>query len=377
MIKEVVLQKLRLYNFRNHHDLHVELSPAINFFIGNNGTGKTNILEAIYFMNFCRSPRVSSLSDFIYWGAQESKLEGTVLRRDKSYNISYILEKINSRVKTNIFVDNEKSNLNKTIGILPLVYFEPSDILLIRGEPGLRRRTLNSMQLQITDENNWIDIIRKNTQALKERNVLLKQIKNGRSIPKELAIYTEILIETSSKIRFWRNNFIKEMNTLMLPILKELTNKEEETVFMQYLLGKINLCPNEEESILAYTREEFERKKRDELFRGTTLSGASRDDIQFIFKDHPAINSASQGQQKSIIMTFKLAEAKYLQNKLALKPLVILDDILSELDVHRQNYLMELIQNELLGQTFIASADVSNVQSYLQSSQNKNFLLPF
>lgn len=335
----MILKKLSLVNFRNYEQLEVECSERINCFTGLNGTGKTNLLEAIHYLALCKSFLNPSDTMNIRFEAPFFVIQGVFSKNEEEEDTIYCGVK---KGQKKVFRKNGKDydRLSDHIGLIPLVVVNPSDGVLITGGSEERRRFMDSVISQY--DRHYLDQLISYNRVLSQRNALLKQIGKGNSDSGTLEILDFQLSQHGVGIFEKRKQFIKKIK----PIFHE---------FYTHLVGANETVDIEYNSIL-HTKS-FESALRDSLQKDHALeyttTGIHRDDIDFIINEHSVKKSGSQGQQKSFLISLKLAEYRLLDETTGHKPLLLLDDIHDKLDADRVYRLMEMVCGPEFGQLFI------------------------
>ncbi|MBZ5968764.1 DNA replication/repair protein RecF [Leuconostoc gasicomitatum] len=352
------LQSLRLVNYRNYTDLTLNFSDGVNIFLGENAQGKTNLLESIYVLALARSHRTSSDKDLIRWQEKEATISGRVKKSISDTPLSLHFSNKGKKARVNHL---EQSKLSQYIGQLNVILFAPEDLELVKGAPSVRRRfidmefgQMNPLYLYNTTQYRRI---------LKERNAYLKRLQMKQTTDTIfLDVLTEQLVDIGSQVLLARQTFLERLEVAAQPIHAEISNKRE-TLTLRYQTS----LDFEKETDLATIKLVFEQtlKKQQsrEIMQGSTLVGPHRDDIQFIVNDNDVAVFGSQGQQRTTALAIKLAEIDLMQQETGEYPILLLDDVLSELDANRQTHLLLAIQDKV--QTFITAPTLSDVARQL------------
>ena len=352
------LQSLRLVNYRNYTDLTLNFSDGVNVFLGENAQGKTNLLESIYVLALARSHRTSSDKDLIRWQEKEATISGRVKKSISDTPLSLHFSNKGKKARVNHL---EQSKLSQYIGQLNVILFAPEDLELVKGAPSVRRRfidmefgQMNPLYLYNTTQYRRI---------LKERNAYLKRLQMKQTTDTIfLDVLTEQLVDIGSQVLLARQTFLERLEVAAQPIHAEISNKRE-TLTLRYQTS----LDFEKETDLATIKLVFEQtlKKQQsrEIMQGSTLVGPHRDDIQFIVNDNDVTVFGSQGQQRTTALAIKLAEIDLMQQETGEYPILLLDDVLSELDANRQTHLLLAIQDKV--QTFITAPTLSDIARQL------------
>ncbi len=320
------VKSLKIKNFRNYDLLSLDFDDSTNIFYGNNAQGKTNILEAVYMSATTKSHRGTKDRDIIKFGKEDSHIEVVVEKRDISYQIDMHLKKNSPKgIAINKIPIRKASEL---FGIINIVFFSPEDLHIIKSGPDKRRRFLD-LELSQLDKI-YLNNLSNYNRIVNQRNHLLKDLKDMET----LDIWDIQLIKYGDEIRKRRKKFINEINEKVSYIHNKLTGgKEELKLIYETSGGDVPL-----EQAIKRNREKDIRVK-------STSVGPHRDDICFITNDIDIRRFGSQGQQRTAALSLKLSEIELVKHIINDEPILLLDDVLSELDKYRQNYLLESIND--------------------------------
>lgn len=342
------LKSLSLINFKNYQEAELKFSPTINCFTGNNGAGKTNLLDAIHYLSLCKSYFNSIDSQQIRDDADFFMLQGQFEKQDREELISCAVK----RNQKKQFRRNKKEydRLADHIGLFPVVMISPYDISLILEGSEERRRFIDNALSQ-TDAQYLDELIAYN-KALANRNSLLKAFQlNGRSDDDLLEIFTEKLIQLGKQIYRKRQLFM-EIFTGLFTAHYLFISEEAETVSLAY---HSQLHDSDYESGMTASLQ------RDRIAERTNF-GIHKDDLEFRIRAMPLKKFASQGQQKSFLIALKLAHYSYLKMKTGIKPILLLDDIFDKLDDSRIRQLMQMVVQDEFGQIFVTDTNREKVE---------------
>lgn len=333
----MILKSLKLINFRNYESLEIDFSPEINFITGNNGSGKTNILEAISIISNLKSFRNINDNNIIKWNNSAYYCSGEVDDSEYSrFEVGYSIE--SEKPKKKIKIDkNEIKKVSDYYGKLITVCFIPTDINIINGTPEIRRRYFDSVISKIYPD--YIDELNRYREICISRNLLLKQIKENRGDIKLLEAWNRMFSEKAFSIMQKRKFFINEYNRLFMKNYLHIS-KEDKSPSIAY---SATLRSDSIESIFS----EVNSNIRIDLRRGNTSSGPHRDD--YIISNESGVsftNYASQGQRRTSSISLKFSEAEIIKKIRQKKCIILVDDIFSELDENRRNSMIDLLQNE-------------------------------
>lgn len=345
------LQSLLLENYRNYEKESISFDPKINLFLGQNGQGKTNLLEAVYYLSCAGTFRGGKKTDeLIKFDTDFFRLHGSLVR-ERNYEIDI---SANRQKKKQIKINNV--TYKKTVdlfGILQVVLFSPDDLKIVKGSPIERRRYLDLSMSQY--DKSYVYNLQKYQKVLLQRNSLIKEKQLRTDYTNALDVWDEQLAMYGSILIKKRLDYLKKIVPLARKIHYELSQgKEKLNITYQSSLGRvIDMSVDELNSLFLTT---LEKNKKEEIKRGNSLFGIQRDDLIFYLNDLPLRIYGSQGQMRSFILALKMAEAKLFIRD-GQKPLMLLDDVLSELDDVRRSYLLNEIQNEQM-QTIITAANM-------------------
>jgi len=322
------IKSLKLKNFRNYDLLNLEFDNAVNIFYGDNAQGKTNILEALYLSGTTKSHRGTKDRDMIQFGKDESHLETIVEKNGIDYQIDMHLKKSSPKgIAINKMPIRKASEL---FGIINMVFFSPEDLNIIKNGPAERRRFID-LELSQLDKVYLNDLINYN-KIVNQRNHLLKEIEFNKNALATLDVWDMQLIHYGEKIISRRKVFVEQVNEIVSNIHYKLTGGREE---LRLIYEPSNGNVSFEQAI--------EKNKEKDMRLKSTSVGPHRDDICFMVKDLDIRRFGSQGQQRTAALSLKLSEIELVKNTMKDKPVLLLDDVLSELDKHRQNYLLDSI----------------------------------
>ena len=326
----MVIKSLELKNFRNYDKLNIEFDEGTNILYGDNAQGKTNILEAIYLSGTTKSHRSSVDKEMIKFLNDESHVRVNILKHDISYRIDMHLKK--SRPKGIAINGVPIRKAGDLFGILNLVFFSPEDLSIIKNGPAERRRFMDLELCQISRL--YYQNLASYNKILNQRNNLLKQIYYNKSLIDTLDVWNIQLVDYGSKIIKERKNFIDMMNDIICDIHSRLTGGREKLE----IVYEYNVNENNFEDVL---REKLET----DLKYSSTQAGPHRDDISFLINGIDARKYGSQGQQRTVALSLKMAEIKLVKKIISDNPILLLDDVMSELDTDRRNALIDEIKD--------------------------------
>jgi DNA replication and repair protein RecF len=336
------VQSINIEKFRNIDKINFLPNSRINVIYGENGQGKTNILETIYLVGNLKSFRGGLNNDLVKEGTQSSSIKAVVGNNNVNHTIDL---KINKDSKNLLFDGKNVKNYKDFFSCLRPVVFSPEEVLIVKGPHSLRRALLDRAIFQSSPE--YLGKVRAYELCLRQRNKALQE----RLSLTEITAWTEALIKKGALLRQARFFYIRDIRALFCSTYRHISGNSEE-VDIRYQAGGENLQDLEES-----LRQELARGLKRETFQCVTLTGPHRDEIDFILDNRSIRNYGSQGQQRSCILAFKTAQVKLLESSTSESPVLLLDDLNSELDKKRQNFYFEFLLQRT-GQVFITTTDL-------------------
>ena len=343
------IKRLQMLNYRNYNALDIELCPNVNVFMGDNAQGKTNILEAIYYCAFAKSHRTSKDKELINWNGEHAFISVDVGR-----------ERLDKRIDISILKDGKKSirinkikikKIGELFGNFNVVMFSPEDLRIIKDSPGVRRKFID-MELCQLNPKYYYNLVQYN-KVLNERNVLLR---NRNTSSEMLEIYDMQLVEFGYNIIRDRIKYIESLNKYAEKIHSDITSGKEKINFKY--ISTIKDLENIKENF--YTLLEKNRSK--DCDRGITSIGPHRDDFFVYINDIDTKSYGSQGQQRTAVLTMKFSSLEIIKELTGEFPVLLLDDVLSELDFNRKKYILSTIGQI---QTVITCTGIEDLYEYL------------
>ncbi|ASN03789.1 DNA replication/repair protein RecF [Virgibacillus necropolis] len=348
------IQQLQLKNYRNYDVLNLSFDDKVNVIIGENAQGKTNLMEAIYVLAFTKSHRTPREKELIQWEKEYAKIEGTITKRNQSFPVEIILSTKGKKAKLNHL---EQKRLSDYIGALNVVMFAPEDLTLVKGPPQIRRRFIDMELGQIQPR--YIYHLGQYQKVLKQRNHLLKQMqRNQKQDPAVLRVLTEQLIEHATTLLERRFAFLDLLRKWADPVHHQISRGLEKLEINYAATIEVSEEANKATIETRYLAK-FQEIEAKEIERGTTLIGPHRDDLLFYVNKRNVQTYGSQGQQRTTALSMKLAEIELIHNEVGEYPILLLDDVLSELDDYRQSHLLNTIQGKV--QTFVSTTSVDGI----------------
>lgn len=342
------IQQIHLKNYRNYIEQKVKFHDKVNIIIGDNAQGKTNLLEAVYMTSFAKSFRTNRDYDMIHFDEESAKIEALVKKNNTDISIKIIL---NKKVKKIIKLNDIK--LKKNIEILNHVYtviFSPEDLRIVKDGPEKRRNFINRELCQIKPI--YYHNLYKYSKILIHRNAYLKNYKFEKN-EQMLSIWNQETVHYGLKLIQERKYFIEKLNRISSHIHSNITDGKEKLE----LSYECNISITEDEKI---NNQNYEKALKDteekDFMRGNTSIGPHKDDIKIIINGQDGRYFGSQGQQRTASLSLKLAEIQLIQEETGEIPILLLDDVLSELDENRQKFLINYLKNM---QVFITTTEIS------------------
>jgi len=349
------VDKLRLYQFRNYAELTIRFASGVNVISGSNAQGKTNLLEAVATLTLTRSPRAAVVGDLLGWGTDRCAVEATIQRPDapRTLAVHFVRDVTTGRVGRSAMVDGKPRRASALPGVCPVVLFWPEDLLVVKAGPEGRRRLLDTLLAQL--EPRIGDVLTRYRRVLVQRNALLKHLRAGGSGRETLNGFTRELAGLGARIHASRARLVQALDPHAARSLNELSDGREQ---LQLRYAPAHALPSlDEEHAERALLDAFAQHAAEEFARAATLIGPHRDDLAFDINGRPARTAASQGQQRSIVLAVKMAEVDLVRERAGLTPVVILDDVLSELDPRRRSDLLLLLAARAPQQVLLTTAE--------------------
>lgn len=346
------IKRLQMLNYRNYNVLDISLGPHVNVFMGDNAQGKTNILEGIYYCAFARSHRTSKDRELINWNADNALLSVSVGR-----------ERLDKRIDISILKDGKKAiqinkikikKIGELFGNFNVVMFSPEDLKIIKDSPGVRRKFID-MELCQLNPKYYYNLVQYN-KVLNERNSILR----NRNINKDiLDVYDMQLVEFGYNIIISRLDYIQKLNKYSNKIHSDITSGKEKIEFKY--VSTIKDMENIKENFYSL----LEKNRIRDCERGITTVGPHRDDFIVLINDIDTKSYGSQGQQRTAVLTIKFSSLRIIKELTGEYPVLLLDDVLSELDFSRKKYILSTI-GEI--QTIITCTGIEDLYEYLDNN---------
>lgn len=353
----MILKKLYLQHYRNYEQLELDADAQTNIFVGANAQGKTNLLEAIYVLALTKSHRTHKDKELISWAHKEAKVRGIVEKKYGSSELELYFQPQGKKAKINGL---EQKKLSDFIGMLNVVMFAPEDLEIVKGSPGIRRRFMDMEIGQV--QPSYIYELNQYQKVLGQKNRLLKQMGQSRDASSEslLDIWNEQLAQFGTKIMQKRQNFINKLQVWAEQIHRGISGQKEQLKIVYEPSFEVHDFSSETVLFNDFMIK-LSHVKVQEINRGMSMIGPHRDDLLFFINDREAHIFGSQGQQRTTALSIKLAEIELIKEEVGEYPLLLLDDVLSELDRNRQTQLLETFQDKV--QTFITATGIEGIDT--------------
>lgn len=343
------IENLKLINYRNYNNLDITFSNTLNLIYGNNGSGKSNLIEAIYMLALTKSFRTNSDANLIKKGAKDTIIKGVVITNEKT---RYQLDLSENGKK--VYIDSDKVNkISDYVSRINIILFNPLDTKIISDSPSFRRKMLDIEISQINKE--YLLLLSSYNKVLKHRNAYLKQLYlNGNASSEYLDILTRKLVDFGLKIHNIRQDYIDMVNEHISKIYKNIFEYGDLQIKYKSSYGKKDF-----DKVMEF----YQKSYRKEMAFGKTLTGIHHDDIDFVLDGNSIKEYGSVGQQKNAIISFKLSELLIVKKVKNQYPILILDDLFSELDDQKINNIINMLNKEV--QTFITTTNIDKIDKKL------------
>ena len=337
------LKKLKLTNFRNYSNLSLEFDQRPTILVGNNAVGKSNLLEAVYLLSTTKSGRVDSESELIRQGEGFARVEGGLEGEGGKEGLEVVIQIAEEQFSKRVKVNGVPRRSTDFIGHLPAVIFNPMDINMVTGAPALRRWHLDMALAQV--DTAYKKALTLFEQVLTSRNRVLKRIREREARVDELTYWTDELIKYGEVVSGGRKAFLESMNNFKSPL---------GSFQFEYLQSELS-------------RERLDEYSSREIAAAATLIGPHRDDFRIILGGRNLAHFGSRGEQRTATLAFKLAQLEYMALKLGKRPLLLLDDVFSELDADHRAHVVEVVGRQ---QTIMATVELEGIpQKFLDEAR--------
>lgn len=340
------IEKIKLESFRNYQEQEIYLKPGINLFFGKNAQGKTNIVESIFLCSMGKSFRARRDKELIAFGENEGKVTIHYHKKDREGQIDYLLKDKKEILINRVLI----KKMSEILGNINIVLFSPEDINIIKDGPANRRKFLNMLISQLRP--NYVYTYNLYLKTLEQRNNYLKNITIDNKNDDLLDIYDEKLVEYASIINQYREEFIGKIKEKIEEIHQNVTQGKE-TIKIKY----ISDCFEKEKFIKA-----LRENRNQDIVKGHTSLGIHRDDIYFFINGKKVDTYGSQGQQRTSILSLKLAELEIVKEEIGEYPILLLDDFMSELDQERRMNFLKGIKDTQIIITCTEDIQIENLE---------------
>ncbi|MFC0186650.1 DNA replication/repair protein RecF [Fictibacillus aquaticus] len=349
------IEDLTIKQYRNYRSLSLSFENKVNVFLGENAQGKTNVMESIYVLAFAKSHRTPRDKELIMWDEEYAKIEGSIQKKNRTTDLSLVISQKGKKARVNRI---EQQRLTDYVGNFNVVMFAPEDLNLVKGSPQVRRRFIDMEIGQVNAV--YLHDLSQYQKILAQRNSLLRDMQR-RQKPEQMVmldILTEQMIEKAARITLKRFAYMDRLQKWAEPLHKGISRGKEDLKILYK--PAVDVCETEDltKMIEAFMRK-FDKIKDREIDRGTSMFGPHRDDLLFEVNGKDVQTYGSQGQQRTTALSLKLAEIELIYSEVGEYPVLLLDDVLSELDDYRQSHLLNSIQDKV--QTFVTTTSVEGI----------------
>ena len=355
------LKSLELNNFRNISKVTLNFNKNINIFIGNNAQGKTNVLESIYFLAITRSHRTHNEMNLVKSEELYTKVSGLY---DDDTNTAHTLSILLNAKGKKVSVDNiPQKKISNYLSRLNVIMFCPDDLEIVKGSPSVRRRFLNIELSQF--RNDYVLLLKEYNQILKQRNEYLKQKNNAKFDRTYFNIITEKLVSKNIDIIKIRYSFINKINESLQCVFDSVAGMGNLNIKYKSFINEDDLNDSDLKNLIL---NRYNDLFMNELLQKTTLLGCHKDDFKLFLDGQDVTEFCSQGQQRLSILSLKLAEIEVFIKEKNTKPIILLDDIFSELDDVKKNNIIKYFKDDI--QIFITTTDIKDINEKLKEKSD-------
>ncbi len=347
----MILDNISILNYKNIAEARLEFSPNVNCLIGDNGMGKTNILDAVYYLSFCKSYINQNDSSVIRHGEQYMMLQGRYTRRDVQEDITLSMQRGKRKIVRR--AGKEYQRLSQHIGLLPLVMVSPMDWDLIRGAGEERRRFMDQIISQGDKE--YLDALIRYGKAVEQRNSMIKQ---GFNDPLLYETVEAVMCETAHRVHEARKAWVERFTPTFMQYYTAVAG-DGEVVQLQYEshLNRMTM------------KEALDSTRERDMIVGYTTRGVHRDDLELLLGDHSMRRTGSQGQCKTYTIALRMAQYDFLREASPTTPILLLDDIFDKLDARRVERIVDVVSSDRFGQIFITDTNRTHLDEIMQRIQ--------
>lgn len=354
------INHLELKNFRNYQDCSVNFHPYINMIVGKNAQGKTNLLEAIYLLSVSKSFKTNIIKDLILFEKEFARIQGHIESNQKNLDLEIVLSEYGKKAIIN---HKEIKKSSDYVGYLNVVLFIPEDLMLIKGSPRLRRKLIDMEISKISPI--YMYNLNKYYQLLKERNKYLKLLHEKHQEADE---YLDVLSEQMAHLQV---QLIKK-RIEFVDLLNDISSSMYDYISLHKEILKIEYKSHYKSIDYETIMQKYKRNYHRDIQYSQTMEGLHKDDMLMFLNDKDAVVYASQGQQRSIVLSLKIGLLELIKKEIGEYPILLLDDVLSELDDIRKTKLLNLIQNKV--QTFLTATSIDGIHHQLIEQAKKIYI---
>lgn len=351
----MIISKIELYNFRNYQYQDVEFSPDTNIVYGMNAQGKSNLLEAIYFLSHFKSKRTPRIRDLVREGEERSSVR--ILFHEGGNRIT-VKVAFGGRGKVVEVNGQRVESIARARGVVKCVLFSPDDLYMIKGDPARRREILDETAEEIGPEP--AEAVHRYRHVLRQRNAILKSWEEqGSRLREVLRPWTEALVMSGAQVVHQRARMVGQMGKVVEETYRRISGEDEEVEFGYR--GTFNSDGESVKELALEMREAVEKTEEEERRRRSTLVGPHRDDVEIRLGGKRARFTASQGEQRTLAFCMRVAQKRYIESETAKEPVMLLDDVLSELDRERRSRVLGLVGSG--SQAIVTTADAGEQET--------------
>ena len=354
------INNIDVFGFRNYNHFFIEFDKGVNILIGDNAQGKTNLIEAIYLLSVGKSFRTHINDQMINFDSEFARVKGEIYSNERIHSLEVFLSKNVKKAKAD---GMDILKISDYVGYLNTVVFVPDDLSLVKGSPSTRRKFIDLELSKISPI--YVFYLTKYNKLLKERNEYLKILykKNGK-YDEYLETIDEQLAPIQLKLMEKRDDFINKLSIKVKKVYLKIVSKDEFIDIKYDCFIKVR----DIESILNIYKKGFDRDKRYQ----STYYGIHKEDMKILINDKNAHQYASQGQQRTIVLSIKIALIELIKEEIGEYPILLLDDVLSELDDTRKTKLLDILNNRI--QTFITTTSIDGIEHHIIKQAKKIYI---
>ncbi len=365
-----MIKKLQLKNFRNYREEEIVFSDNVNLIYGENAQGKTNIVEALYLCATGKSHRTKNINELVRYG--ETFFDIVLFFEENQYEQTLKIKYEKGKGKQLFINEVKKERMSDLLGVVPSVLFAPESLLSVKGSPGERRRILDIVLCQMKKK--YLLDLQKYTRIIKNKNVLLRELQAGGRQQEQLEVWNESLARAGANIICERKIIVESLEKRMNRLLQGISEGKEKISL------KYKTIEEEDQPVYDTLISIIQKNTSREIDQGSCLIGPHRDDMEIYVNQKNSRIYCSQGQQRSVALALNIAILEELEEMLDKSPLLLLDDVMSELDGKRQKYLFDVVSKR---QTIITTTEKSKfentgqiVVSYIQVKDGRTDVIP-